>query len=127
MVSDWLVHLQSIARGSKNVPALNDDRVLDSFAASGMVYDWVLDHLEVPRMSIVAAYLSNQSPYFDLDNDWREPRIWFDAVPPGSIAPEEFSQRCMRQIPNGAHTEAGDGFVRFHLDVTEILENDDWV
>lgn len=78
MISDWLFDLQSVTQGAKNIPCLHLDSVQDAFAAAGLVYDWLIDCMGVPRASIVAGYVSHLNPYSDDDgSDWRKPVIKF--------------------------------------------------
>lgn len=82
MVSDWLFDLKSISNGERNIPSLNNDNVQDSFAAAGLVYDWMIETLEVPRLSIIEGYVSHLSKYSADYNDWRQPTIRFVVAPP---------------------------------------------
>ena len=94
MVSDWLLDLQSIAQGAKNIPSLNDDRVQDAFAAAGILYDNMLEMSGCNRLSIVAGYVSHLNPFFDSTRDWRGPDVHFSVVPPESVTPEFLIAQC---------------------------------
>jgi hypothetical protein len=126
MVSDWLFDLQTISNGAKNIPALNDQSVLDAFAAAGTVYDHVLK-CGPKRLSIVSGYVSPSNPYFNKDNDWRESDITFDVIPPASISAEVLAQLCV-QLPEGADCEplGKTGMVRYYVDVDKVLSSPDW-
>lgn len=94
MVSDWLGHLQSIARGTKNIPALGIPEVEDSFAAAGIVYDEMVRRAGVHRLPIVRGYLSHQNPYSTDDTDWRHPEsLEFEVLPPSHDTPTKIIDR----------------------------------
>lgn len=116
MVSDFLFDLQSISNGAKNVPAMNLDAVQDSFAAAGLVYDWMIKALAVPRLSIVAGYVSHTNPYFDPANDWREGTIAFCVNLP-EYAVLANHQQGVAFVTNGS-------FLKVHIDVEEVLTSD---
>lgn len=123
MVSDWLLDLQSIANGSKNIPALNDERVLDSFAAAGIVYDFMIGGLGFKRLSIVGGYVCPMNPSFDPANDWTTNEVSFDIVGPESL-PQNALQQMLVQLPSGAYAEEiTKGRIRIRLLVAEVLEN----
>jgi hypothetical protein len=82
MLSDWLFDLQSIAKGSKNIPALNLDSVQDAIGAAGLIYDQLIDEMQAKRFSIIAGYVSASNPGFNPNNDWRSGTIAFKLLPP---------------------------------------------
>lgn len=118
MVSDWLYDGYSVREGTKNIPCLHLGAVQDSFAACGLVFDWLLEDWGVPRISIVSAYISHLNPNFDPANDWRNFEITFTVA-----APEHFVF-CSKS-PAGVNLSEKDGFVEVHLDVNEVL-NSEW-
>lgn len=69
-ILDWLFNMKSISEGVKNPPMLMDERVQDSFAAAGIVYDWLIGVLGVPRLSILSGYLARTHPDFLDHPDW---------------------------------------------------------
>lgn len=125
MVSDWLFDLQSISNGFKNIPKFTDE-VEDSFAAAGIVYDWLIERTGVKRLSIVKGFVSSTNPGFRKDNDWRTPSIKFSVVPPETeMDVDEF--RIWAQIfgglPDGIHLSTGEGWLDVEVDVNAILNN----
>lgn len=89
MLSDWLIDLQSIATGAKNIPNLSDPRLIDTFYAVGDAYDEIIDLCKVPRMSIIAGFVSPSNPYFDRRNDWRTGTATFSLVPPEGMTSKD--------------------------------------
>jgi hypothetical protein len=96
MMSDWLLDLQSIANGWKNMPAVTLDSVQDALGAAGLVYDLLIEEVDEPRFSIVAGYVSHLSPAFNPENDWRSDRIAFTLVPADESALEPMAQAVHR-------------------------------
>jgi len=118
MLSDWLLDLQSIANGHKNVPSLNLDSVQDAIGAAGMLYDRIIDELTIPRMSILSGYVSHHSPEFNPNNDWREGRISFKVMPPDGEDQDFVVQAAQR---HGASAEEDDdGGVWIAANVEEV-------
>jgi hypothetical protein len=117
MVSDWLFDLTSISNGVRNVPSLNNAHVLDAFAAAGTVYDWLIDHMGVPRASIVQGYVSHVNPQCNVrvGTDWRQPVIGFTLQLPDA-AMYSFGD------PDGVttHDHGDDGFF-VEIDVETVL------
>ena len=99
MLSDWLFDLKSITNGAKNVPALNSESVQDAFAGAGLVYDWLIETLEVPRLSIVSGYVSHLNPHFDPDNDWRQDIIKFTVSLPEGVDANEAKKKTNHRQP----------------------------
>jgi hypothetical protein len=124
MISDFLLDLQSIANGAPNVPALNQDSVLDSFAAAGMVYDRIIDGCEIRRASIVAGYVSHLNPYFDSSNDWRTDFIQFTIVPPGNA--DAMADYINGNFPDGVAAMAEGTNVVLSIAVDKVLGLADW-
>ena len=120
MLSDWLFDLQSISNGAKNIPSMQHEKVQDSFAAAGIVYDALLDAIGVPRMSIVAGYVSHQNPYFDKKNDWRADRISFCLNPPDTDTAMGLEPPDLDGVEYGTT----DGFMRVYVDVETVLGRD---
>lgn len=120
MLSDWLFDLKSISNGAKNVPAMNLDSVQDSFAAAGIVYDWLLDTLKLDRLPIVKGYVSHMNRYFDKNNDWRLPLISFQVSTPDS----EDARHIVNAFrpPNGAYLQVDGDFLGVNIDVNMVLE-----
>lgn len=116
MLSDFLFDLQSISNGAKNIPSLDNDRVLDAFLAAGTVYDELIERWSIPRMSIVGGYVSHTNPYFDPDNDWRSNEITFTVVLPD--APMTASGD-----PIGVQIKERGDFMDIHIEVDEVLLN----
>lgn len=125
MVSDWLLDLQSIANGAKNIPALTDERVLDSFAACGMVYDWIVQNGLYKRMSIIGGYVCPMNPSFTDTNDWRTGKVSFDVVLPASGDHRVFEAGCV-EFPDGAYAENLGTHARVFVDVDCVLSNPAW-
>lgn len=126
MVSDFLINLQSIANGAKNVPAFNLDSVQDAFAAAGLAYDWLVKELRIKRATILDAYTSHLSPYFDPENDWRDDTITFSLV-----LPEYVSAATLVFVPG--HTPPGlevswpeEGKLLVTVDKEVALTHDEW-
>lgn len=94
MVSDWLLDLQSIANGQKNIPSLDRDDVQDAFAAAGLIYDRMIELTGCQRFSIVSGYVSHLSKYFRKETDWRSGRVRFEIIPPSTWLPEEVADAC---------------------------------
>jgi hypothetical protein len=118
MVSDWLFDLQSISNGEKNVPSLNLESVQDAFAAAGLVYDKMIEVLEVPRLSIVSGYVSPANPYFKKDNDWREKMFSFAVNVPESMAVEQAADDLNMSSTTGTqYAYDQDGFLLAVVDV----------
>lgn len=86
MLSDWLLDLQSIAHGAKNIPNLSDARLMETFYAVGDAYDFIVEKMKVPRMSITAGFKSAAHPYFTRANDWRTGKATFTLVPPEGMS-----------------------------------------
>lgn len=95
VLTDWLFDLKSISNGEKNIPSMSYDAVQDAFAAAGLVYDWMVETLEVPRLSIVEGYVSHLSKYSHDYNDWRDSTIRFVVSVPteGGNADESIGHR----------------------------------
>lgn len=124
MLSDFLFDLQSISNGAKNVPAMNLDAVQDAFAAAGIVYDFMLDTMENPRLSIVAGYVSHLNPYFDAGNDWRGNEIAFSiAANDGTYTGFEWGQQVekLNEFGAGTNFKLDDGVITVTIDVDEVL------
>lgn len=118
MVSDWLFDLKSISNGAKNIPSLNLDSVQDAFAAAGTVYDYLLGHLNTPRLSIVEGYVSHTNPYFDPMNDWRKSMITFCIMPPEHLVgtwPDD---------PDGVRMQPRGDFIEVNVDVDIVLASE---
>lgn len=126
MVSDWLFDLQSIANGAKNIPALNEDSVLDSLAAAGIVYDWMIQSYGVKRMSIVGGYVSHLNPYFDPENDWAAGgRISFSVVPPAGWDATAMAHSLREELHGAAYAEIQDnGSIKVTVGVDEVLNDE---
>lgn len=124
MVSDFLLDLQSIAKGAANIPALNLDEVLDSFAAAGTVYDRIIDECKVPRASVVGGYVSHLNPYFDPENDWRTDTISITIVPPSD--PDGLSDFINVYFPEGVSAVAEGTTVTIGIAVDKVLTLPDW-
>ncbi len=77
MVSDFLMDLQSIANGAKNIPNLSNDSIWNAFCAAGEFYDYLIDTFAVKRLPIVAGFVSHTNPYFDSEKDWRSGKAYF--------------------------------------------------
>jgi hypothetical protein len=124
MVSDWLFDLQSISNGAKNVPCLNLANVQDAFAAAGIVYDWMIDILERPRLSIVEGYVSHTNPNSRDYNDWREPTISFHVATPGGLVTADALAVLEAMTVDGVQFTAdmSTGTLVAVVDVSEILE-----
>ncbi len=126
MVSDWLFDLQTIANGQRNNPKLNDPRILDAFAAAGIVYDEVVSNLRLGRMSIVMGHYGGRAEPGCI-GDWSNPRIGFSAVMPAGFqdydkllelkntAPFEFSFD-VEMVDNTLIT-------LFEFEVDDVLDN----
>jgi hypothetical protein len=97
MLCDWLIDLQSIATGAKNIPNLSDQRLVDTFYAVGDAYDDIIDLCKVPRMSIIAGYVSPASPYFTRANDWRSGKATFSLVPPEGLTADDVRMEMLFQ------------------------------
>lgn len=122
MVSDWLFDLKSISKGAKNVPSFNHSTVEDSFAAAGLVYDWLITELGIPRASIVAGYVSHLNPYFDPENDWREGTIKFTLALPEYIDIHHAVAATHCQLSQArVETREFEGFLEVTLDVDDAL------
>lgn len=120
---DWLFNLKSISEGHKNAPVLTSDPVLDSFAAAGMVYDHILDHLGLKRLSILGGFLSRTHPDFDPDADWSKAR-WITlelGAPQGSFV-DGFEMDIAGCLPDGIDVSVTDLGARITLPVEEVLE-----
>lgn len=122
MVSDWLFDLQSISNGAKNVPALNLDSVQDALAAAGLVYDWMIDTLEVKRLSIVGGYVSPTNPYFNPENDWRGLVISFSVNPPEGYDPVGIAAVLNRKSNGPTRFEPNGFFVIATVFVDNVLD-----
>lgn len=122
MVSDWLFDLKSISEGHKNIPSLNLESVQDSFAAAGIVYDWILDHLGIPRASIIEGYVSHLNPSFDKNNDWRSEFNRFKVMLPDGMDERETTDKLFDH-PMADAVEFGwdNGALVVHLDVESVL------
>lgn len=127
MVTDWLFDLKSITNGAKNAPALDLDSVQDAFAAAGTVYDWLLDVWNIPRASIVEAYVHHDNPSLTEFNDWRKPEIEFLLATPeiefgaGTLEPLSFVDDV---LPDGVELSMRDGFLQVSLDVEKVLSQE---
>lgn len=123
MVSDWLFDLKSISEGHKNVPALNLDTVQDSFAAAGVVYDSILDTLDIPRASIIAGYVSHTNPGFTAVNDWRRKFIQFKLMLPEYCDVGESMKKLYAELPLIDASEFGtdNGALVVSLEVDAVL------
>ena len=86
MMSDWLMDLQSIANGARNIPNMGHNRLWEMFCAVGDAYDELLELNNVNRMTIVAGYVSHTNPYFDPANDWRTGTAMFSVIPPEGMS-----------------------------------------
>lgn len=89
MLSDWLIDLQSIADGVKNIPNLRDTQLMEMFYAVGDAYDFIVESLNVPRMSITSGFKSAAHPYFSPTNDWRSGEATFTLVPPEGMEADD--------------------------------------
>lgn len=119
MVSDWLLDLQSIAAGAKNIPDLGNEAVQDSFAAAGMVYDLMLGYFNQPHISIVGGYVSPSNPFFSPSNDWRTKEIRI------TLAMREEVDGL--HMPEGAKVIDVDGeLVTVEIGVDDVLNSDEW-
>lgn len=90
MLSDWLFDLQSIAKGYKNIPALNNPNAMDSFARAGNVYDYLIQETKINRFSIIEAYLGAAHPNRDQRANWNRGEVEFVLAIPGEMAMEKF-------------------------------------
>jgi hypothetical protein len=124
MVSDFLFHTESVREGEKNIPCMHLDSVQDAFAASGLVYDWLLDNLGLPRLSITKAYVSHVNPFNnDQGDDWRRNSIRFSA----SIHEAETLHFALLNPPPGVNFNIDDGTeLTVEIDVNEVLTNPAW-
>lgn len=111
MVSDWLIDLQSIANGQKNIPSLDKDEVQDAFAAAGLLYDRMLELSGCKRLSIVQGYVSHLSRYFDKARDWRSGQVTFALIPPSTWTPEEIMDACVEMEEYAAFYIEGDRLI----------------
>jgi hypothetical protein len=118
MLSDWLLDLQSIANGYKNIPSLNLDSVQDAIGAAGMLYDRIIDELTIPRMSILSGYVSHHNPGFNPNNDWREGRISFKVMPPNGADQDFVVQAAARHQAEAEIDD--DGGVWVAADIEEV-------
>jgi hypothetical protein len=121
MVSDWLFDLKSISEGHKNVPALNLDSVQDSFAAAGIVYDELLDLLDIPRASIIQGYVSHLNPSYSPANDWRGKHIQFTVMLPDGCAPHH-SKLAEHAYGDGIEFGWDNGALVVSLEVGYVLD-----
>lgn len=132
MLSDWLMDLQSIATGGKNVPAITNAAVMDAFAAAGMVYDALIDTTEVDRLSIVSSYVSRLNPNHDSANDWYTPDISFVVAAPVKVSAKAYLNRIKAAgIPSvkcatGTAIDGTTTLIKITLNVDEVLGADEW-
>lgn len=99
MLSDWLLDLQSIASGEKNMPSMLNDELIRVFYAVGDAYDAILDVTGALRMSIIAGYVSPTNPFFDPANDWRSGTATFSLIPPEGMTCKDVRMRLLFQTP----------------------------
>lgn len=126
MVSDFLFDLKSISTGEKNIPALSYGDVEDSFAAAGLVYDWLIVHLEIPRASIVSGYVSHHSRFMDPENDWRERHIRMELLLPDSVTPAHLAF-LPGSAPSGVDFNWSKGNrLTVRIDKEAVLADDSW-
>ncbi len=124
MVSDWLFDLKSITIGEKNIPSLNDERVLDAFAAAGIVYDNLIKDWGVPRISIVEGYVSPLNSNSKKSNDWREPTIQFVLLPPEQKT--ELTRIEQADYRDGVTYTMRDQFIVVRVNVKVVLASSQW-
>lgn len=118
MVSDWLFNLQTIANGGRNNPKLNDPRILDAFAAAGIVHDYLLDTSEAGHLSIVDGYV---------ESAWVKPSISFNVVIPAGVDIEVFDLAVRNELPFALDLEyyeqSGSVLLQVSLEVDDVLNN----
>jgi hypothetical protein len=120
---DWLFNLKSISEGHKNAPVLTSDPVLDSFAAAGMVYDHIIDHLNVKRLSILGGFVARNHPDFDPDADWSKARwITLELGAPQGAFIDGFEMDISGCLPDGIDVSVTELGARITLPVGEVLE-----
>lgn len=131
MVSDWLFDLKSVSEGHKNIPNLMNEQIQDSFAAAGIVYDWMIQTWDVPRASIVSGYVAHSNPSFRRDNDWRNDTITFLVNPPDPEGHKghELDHRAVELnlwAPAGVQFTVEDDFILAVVDVSTVLDSKDF-
>lgn len=126
-VLDWLFNLKSISSGHKNIPALVSDAVQDSFAAAGLIYDYLVDRTTIPRFSILSGYVCRSHPDFSPEVDWRNPAVSFELAGPRHYSVADICEAFVYALPDYvsvAETERG---ALISVDVETVLSGRDLV
>lgn len=130
MVSDWLFDLQTIATGLRNNPKLTDPKILDAFAAAGIVYDDLVDHLKLGRMPIVRGHSSRYRPGTTEDSgDWTNERIGFTVRMPEDFTGYTDLQVLLHSLPYGlevehmVHGADNVALIEFLFEVNDVLDH----
>lgn len=118
-VLDWLFNLKSISNGVKNIPALVDDKVQDSFAAAGLAFDYLVRNLGLPRIRVERGYVCRSHPDCEARFDWRGPTVWFELS--GSATPVEFFERALASMPDEVEVIPSDFGATFGVPVEAAL------
>ena len=120
---DWLFNLQSISRGIRNVPSIEMEGVLDSLAAAGLVYDFLLDATRVRRLSILAGYTSRRHPDHDSGVCWhRAEWISIEVGAPRDSFIDGFCDDVASLLPDTFTAAPTDYGVRIGFSVEEVLD-----
>lgn len=123
-VLDWLFNLQSISTGVRNTPALNSPEVQDGFAAAGILFDHIQDHIGVPRISILGGYVCRTHPEYKVGSDWRDGTVRFLLGSPRYMDSETFMALLGTAIPEYAEMEVGPLGVHISAPSLLVLEDD---
>jgi hypothetical protein len=120
-VLDWLFNLKSISEGAKNIPALTSEAVLDAFATAGLVYDHLLESLEMLRIPVEEGYLCRSHPDYEVDRDWRQPVIRFSLATTQAMSPIEFYERAREALPREIEVTSTQYGASFRAPVDDVL------
>jgi hypothetical protein len=132
MVSDWLFDLQTIATGARNNPRLTDPRILDAFAAAGIVYDALMDSslLKLGRMSIVRGHSNRYRPGTTEDmGDWTNERIGFTVCMPEGFQAGDDLITVLHFLPYGVEMQhevygaRNAALIEFSFEVNDVLDH----
>lgn len=129
MLSDWLFDLKSISQGVKNIPALQSEEVQDSFAAAGILYDFIVDRMEIPRLSVLQGYVCRTQARGEDHACWRGGTIEVTLGLPRSSEIEETYIALVGILPNGAtlYVDRDLHALVIDLDVESVLTDPLWV